>query len=103
MQIFILKYPLISFYINPSNPFSARTKVDELILKQEIKEGDIRVLLNKKPESDYDIDERGSEEESGYDDEMEEEDAEMSLEEGCELEDMTTEEENTGTLLGDAN
>ncbi len=25
MQIFILKYPLISFYINPSNPFSART------------------------------------------------------------------------------
>ena len=72
-------------------------------MKQEIKEGDIRALLNKKPESDYDIDERGVEEDSEYDDEMGEEDAEMSLEERYELEDMTREEENAGTLLGDAN
>jgi len=34
-------------------------KVDELILKQEIKERDIRALLNKNSEPDYDIDERG--------------------------------------------
>lgn len=91
------------YEINKESEEWENVNKDELILKQEIKEGDIRVLLNKKSEYDDEIEERGAEEDSEYDDEMEEEDGEMSLEEGYELEDMTKEEENAGTLLGDAN